>query len=259
MIARMLSLVSGLLLASHAAAAAAPSGEALCRNNTALARQTWQAEAFVAPPQASALMVDAIDGNLQPLRIALAVMSPEDARSWRQLAMVTAAQAGRTAVVDALLNDGATVDEPASLPPYRPGLRQRLKQGTDARYGSGTSAALEARGIMRNVNHPLGPALLLAVQCNQADIVGLLLRRRANPTRRQTPDIADALELAVYQGEAPIVRQLLDHGATPCLDDRLARERAARLGRPVRTLQAAGRRAGLPQALLERLQCTSST
>lgn len=258
MLAR-LALIACALCALQPAIAAEPTSASsvnICRQALPTIRGLWQHDLYDAPPTVAAVMVDAIDGKLPQVRQGLAALPAAEQAHWRQVAMLTAANAYQPVVVDGLLDDGAAVNEPARLPPFKPAFyRQTLDaMESDPRLGGGpaTGKALESSGLVDNRSNLVGPALPLAVVCGDTATLDVLLHHHANVMARAAPNVADALTTAVIDGDAPIVSRLLDHGADACADDR-------RIRKPSTTLASIGQHNHLPDALVQRLTCHAST
>ena len=255
MVARLALIAFALVVLSPAATAGTgPAAAHLCLEQMATARQLWQHDLYDAPPAVAAVMVDAIDGRLPQVRRGLAALPSDQQARWRQLAMLTAAWSHQPSVVEGLLDEGAAVDGKAWLPPVKPAFdRQALDAtGRDPRFGGpATVKSLQSAGIVGNRGQQLGPALLAASGCNDVATLDVLLRHHADVMLR-APHSADALTVAVVNGEAGIARHLLDHGADVCADDR-------RIPRPDTTLAGIGRRKRLPDALVQRLTCPGPT
>ncbi len=235
-----------------------PSARELCHQAIPTVRDLWRRDLYDAPPAVAALMVDVIDGKLPQARQQLAALKPADVAHWRQTAMLTAVYAGQAAIVDALLDDGAAVDDMGWLPPFKPSFYRQtvdsLKQ--DLRFGGpSTVNGLAAGGPLHNQGQHYGPALPIATECGDVATVDVLLRHHAHVMAREAPNIADALDMATVNGDAAIVQRLLDHGANACAHDRLGRERMLKANRKFTPLAEVGRRAGLPADLTTRLIC----
>lgn len=237
------------------------SGLALCHRSNALGRELWLHQQFDVSPEVDRLMVDTIDGKLPKVRRALASMTPEQGRRWRQVAMLVAARAGQPTLVDALLHDGAAVAGKAWFPPYKPAIYKQAKVSMDRSFGGEAAETLETAGAMKNTGEYIGPALVYAVGCADVATVDVLLRHRANVMARPAPNVIDALTEATSDGDAPIVQHLLDHGADPCVFDRHVIEfHRVNPTRPMlHTLAQIGSRAKLPAALVARLACPALT
>lgn len=234
-----------------ASTGSAARGDGLCSASLPTIRRLWQEGRYDAPPTVNALMIDVIDGHLSPTRGALTALPPAERVRWRQVALLTAVEAGRPAIVDALLDDGAAVDDTARLPPLRQAFYRRLLDDMAHDPHPGGLAAgttLQAAGIADNRGSDFGPALTVAANCGDPAMVDVLLRHHANAMPQTRPHVADALMIAVVHGNASIVAQLLDHGADPCQEDR-------RIRKPGVTTAGIGRRRGLPASLVERLAC----
>ena len=252
MLARLALIACALCTLQPAIAAEPAPATNLCRQMLPTIRALWQHDAYAAPPAVAAVMVDAVDGKLPQVRQGLAMLPvPEQAR-WRQLAMITAANAYQPAVVDGLLDEGASVDGTVRLPPFKPAFHDQMLDAMehDPRYGrSGTAMALHSAGILDGNRGTLfGPALPLVVQCGDVATLDVLLRHHASLMVRAAPNVADALTVAVVSGNGAIVARLLDHGADVCADDRLIRK-------PGATMASIGKRNHLPDALVQRLAC----
>lgn len=211
-----------LLLASRANAALGdelPSPNQMCHESTALGRDVWRGNFFVAPPDVSALMVDVIDGKLPQVRRRLSEMPSTDAVRWRQSALIIATYAGQSELVDELLNEGAAVNEKGWMPPYRQEFFDHMIGGLDQdpRFG-GSHAIKNMRnsGLIENNGESFGSALITATQCDDAPTVKVLLRHHADPATRLDPTGADVLLMAIVDGDTTIVRDLLDHGVDVC-------------------------------------------
>ena len=255
MLAR-LALIACALCALQPAIAAEPAPAAnLCRQMLPTIRGLWLQQAYDAPPAVAAVMVDAIDGKLPQVRRGLAALPAAEQAHWRQIAMITAANAYQPAVVDGLLDDGAAVDGMVRLPPLKSGFARQLENdmARDPRVGPRAVQGLKATGIMRNDGNLVGPALMSATSCGDTATLDVLLRHHANVMARQKPDMpSGALLVAIINGNAPIAGRLLDHGADVCAEDRLIRKSGA-------TMANIGRRNHLPAALVQRLTCNATT
>lgn len=233
------------------AAEPAPSGSAICRQALPTIRELWQHDLYDASPAVAAVMVDAIDGKLPQVRQGLAALPAADQAHWRQVAMVTAANAYQPAVVGGLLDDGAAVDGTVRLPPFKSSFARQTEDSMahDPHFGPGAAAGLKAAGVMRSDGNLVGPALISAVQCGDTATLDILLRHHADVMARQKSGTASgALLAAIIDGDAPIVSQLLDHGADVCAEDRLIRK-------PGATMASIGEHNHLPDALVQRLTC----
>lgn len=261
MILRIATLVFGLLLASNALGADhAPSAQELCHESITVGRELWQAGKFDAPANVAILMVDVIDGKLPQARHQLTAMSPVDARRWRQSALITAIFAGQSAVVEGLLDDGANVDDQGWIPPFKPVFFSKTTDSMkhDSRFGGPAAVnEMEKSGLVSNRGQMLGPPLGAAGQCGDLATLNLLLRRHANAKTPFRPQVADALFEGTMQGNAAIVKSMLDHGADPCAFDRHAIFYSRNSHRPTITLENIGRRAGFPESVTDRLACPS--
>jgi len=256
MLAR-LALIACALCALQPAIAAEPTSASsvnICRQALPTIRGLWQHDLYDAPPTVAAVMVDAIDGKLPQVRQSLAALPAAEQAHWRQVAMLTAANAYQPVVVDGLLDDGAAVNEPARLPPLRSGFYQQTvsDMAHDPRFGPGVAKGLQSAGVMNNHGNLAGPALPFAVKCGDTATLDVLLHHHANVMARAAPNVADALTTAVVNGDTPIVSRLLDHGADACADDR-------RIRKPGTTLASIGQHSHLPGALVQRLTCHAST
>lgn len=256
MLAR-LALIACALCVLHPviAAESTPASNAnRCRQTLPTIRGLWQHDLYDAPPAVTAVMLDAIDGKLPQVRQGLAALPATEQAHWRQVAMLTAANAFQPTVVDGLLDDGAAVDEPARLPPLKGDFyRQTVNaMAHDPRFGPNAAQGFQSAGVMNNHGNQVGPALPMAAACGDAATLDVLLRHHANVMARAAPNVADALTTAVVNGDAPIVSRLLDHGADVCADDH-------RIRKPGTTLASIGQRNHLPDALVQRLACPVST
>jgi len=261
MISRVATLVFGLVLASSALGDdRVPSAQELCHQSIAVGRELWQTGKFDAPANVATLMVDVIDGKLPQARQQLKAMSPNDARRWRQSALITAIFAGQSAVVEGLLDDGANVDGQGWIPPFKPVFFSKTMDTMkhDSRFGGPAAVnGMEKGGLVGNSGQLLGPPLGAAGQCGDLATLNVLLRHHANVRAPFKPQVADALFEGTMQGNVAIVKTMLDHGADPCAFDRRAILYSRNTHRPTTTLEKIGRRAGLPESLTDRLACPS--
>ena len=253
MLARLALIACAFCVLQPAIAAEpAPASGNLCRQTLPTIRGLWQHGLYDASPAVAAVMVDAIDGKLPRVRAGLAALPVSEQARWRQLAMLTAANAYQPTVVDGLLDDGAAVDGKALLPPFKPAFHDQMLDAMehDPRFGGpGAVKALQSAGVLdSNHDQLLGPALLLVAQCGDVATLDVLLRHHANLMVRAAPNVTDALTAAVVSGNSAIVSQLLDHGAEVCADTR-------RIRKPGVTLASIGQRQHLPDALVQRLTC----
>lgn len=252
MLARLALIACAFCIAQTAIAAEpAPTSDNLCRQQLPTIHEAWLHGAYDALPAASAAVVAAIDGKLPQLRHSLASLPTAEQPRWRQVAMLTAASAYQPAVVDGLLDDGATVDDQALLPPFKQAFAKQLSDTAshDPLFGGpNTIKALQAQDLVANRANAYGPALLVAAHCDDTATLDVLLRHHADVMARAAPNAADALTVAVVDGYAGIVQHLLDHGANVCADDQHIRK-------PGVTLASIGHRSRLPNALMQRLTC----
>lgn len=253
MLTRLVLITSAFCMVQTAIAAEpAPVVGNICQQVLPTIRELWQHDVYAAQPAAAAVMVDAVDGKLPRVRAGLAALPVAEQARWRQLAMLTAANAYQPAVVDGLLEDGAVVDGTARLPPLKSAFHQQMLASLehDPRFaGPGTVKALQSAGLLdNNRGQLLGPALPLVVQCDDVATLDILLRHHASVMLRAAPNVVDALTVAVINGNGTIASRLLDHGADVCADDHLIRK-------PGATLASIGRRQHLPDALVQRLVC----
>ncbi|MDE3073728.1 MAG: hypothetical protein KGJ63_13490 [Pseudomonadota bacterium] len=261
MFSRIAALVLGLVLTSNALGdGRAPSAQELCHQSITVGRELWLTGKFDAPANVATLMVDVIDGKLPQARQQLKAMSPNDAQRWRQSALITAIFAGQSVVVEGLLDDGANVDGQGWIPPFKPVFFSKTMDSMkhDSRFG-GPSAVrgMEKGGLVGNSGQLLGPPLGAAGQCGDLATLNVLLRHHANARAPFRPHVADALVEGTMQGNAAIVKTMLDHGADPCAFDRGAILYSRNTRRPTATLEKIGRHAGLPESLTRRLACPS--
>lgn len=260
MFLRMTVMAFALGLTGQVAASNnAPPLREICGQATPTIRDTWSKGAYDAPPAVATLMIDAIDGKLPDVRRQLRAMTPKDAQRWRQTAMLTAAWTGQSTVVGGLLDDGAAVDGPGWIPPYKPGFFDQTVDAMqhDSRFGGAAAVkGMVTAGVIGNRGHSTGPALIAATECGDLATLDVLLRHHANVAQRVAPNVVDALTAATVGGDAPIVQRLLDHGADPCADDRhMAQLHLKYPTRPAHTLVEIGTRAKLPATLIARLSC----
>lgn len=264
MLARLVVIACALCVLQPAMAAeTARSGNNanICRQALPTIRSIWQRDLFDAPPAVAAVMVDAIDGKLQQVRHDLAALPAPDQAHWRQVAMLTAASTYQPAVVDGLLEDGAVVDDPALLPPFKQTFTHQVLDaaGHDPRFGGPAAVkALQSHGLVDNSANLFGPALIVVANCDDAATLDVLLRHHADPMVRAAASLKPdalrgpyALIIAVTQGYADVAQRLLDHGADVCASNRLIRK-------PGATLANIGKHNHLPEALIQRLNCPAT-
>lgn len=221
-----------------------------CRMAVPTIRGLWQDDLYDVPPTVAAVMVNAIDGKLSQVRQGIAALPAIDQPRLRQIAMITAANTYQPVVVNGMLDDGATVNEPARLPPLKSIFYQQTVNTMihDPHLGPHVVKALQSSGLMRNDGNIVGPALISAARCGDVATLNVLFRHHATVSARITPKGADALMVAVVQGNASIASALLDHGADVCADDR-------RITKPDTSLASIGEKEHLPPALIQRLTC----
>ncbi|HEX8778505.1 MAG TPA: hypothetical protein VF738_10330, partial [Rhodanobacter sp.] len=94
MLARFALIASALcVLHPVIAAETAPAAGNLCHQALPTIREAWLVDAYDAPPAVAAVMVDAIDGRLPQVRQGLSALPVAEQIHWRQVAMLTAANA----------------------------------------------------------------------------------------------------------------------------------------------------------------------
>jgi hypothetical protein len=243
---RVVLLVLGLLSAPLLHATGLPLAAAPCRQATQAEREAYLHGAMDVSPQVAQMLVHAIDGQLAEVRHGLRDLPAADQPRWRQAAMLTAVYAGRQAEASALLHDGADIDRTAWLPE----LRSALLEGARSPQLRSLAHLQHVAGEHAQAS---GPALVAAVSCGDAAMVGMLLGQGADARMQPAPNVVDLLTNATLQGNATIVTLLLDHGATSCRFDR-----HARLHGQARSLAALGKRAGLPDGLTARMRCPAT-
>lgn len=245
---RIVALVLGLLSTISVSASEGLPLSNPCRMARATVPVDVLVSQFATSPAHALLLADAGDSRLVALREKLSAMPQDEAIRWRQSAMMFAVQAGRPEVVAALLDDGADANASALLPGYKPASMAMLETPS-------TLATLSKHGLLNDHAAAVGPALPIAAGCGDLATVDVLLRHHADVRLQQAPNIADALDMAILNGDAAIVQRLLDHGANACAHDRLRRERMLKAKRTFIPLAELGRRAGLPADLAARLTC----
>jgi len=269
MLSRIALVVLGLLFTGRVIADDAfkplPPAE-LCRQSTVQARKVWAQDLYDTTPEIARLMVDVIDGKLPQVRRELVAMNPAEATRWRQSALITASFAGQSALVAGLLDDGATVEGKGWIPGYKQELSDYMIEVMkhDPRFGGPKAVeGMKASGLMGNQGQEMGPALVVATQCDNSILVDVLLQHHANAKVRLRPDGINVLGLAIINSNATIVQALLDHGVDVCADDRLAQQ--IRLEhkkmhpeyelKPFTTYAELGHRTKLPANIVARLTC----
>jgi ankyrin repeat protein len=218
----MTLLLVGLLLANGAMAEGLPLSPQHCASQWAtVGRQAYVLGAMNASREISSLMVNAGDGKLDQVRLQLRAMHLAEAKRWRQAALITAAWAGQSREIDALLDDGADANATAQIPTFGKALVDQMTARNPLLFSAAEHAGLVDHGALRTS----GPALVIAVECGDEATVTVLMRHQANASLRPGDGGADVLLWAILQGNAAIVSNLLDHGADACADDRLALQR----------------------------------
>lgn len=264
----MFALLASLPLLVTATSAAATgndlqtSARELCRQERPLVRQIWEQGLYDTSPQIAAIMIDAANGNTANVLRSLHGIAPDEVVRWRQVALMTAVGAGQSATADALLDDGAAVNGLALMPSFKAAAYEGIADAMakDSHFGDPkTVKGLEASGLMNNDPRQTGPALLLVMDCDDIATANVLLRHHADPMITTIPGGADPLTIAVATGWADIAEALLDHGADPCLADQRRRQTAEGRNRPTpHTIAQIAQHAGLPTALVKRLECNAA-
>jgi hypothetical protein len=216
-----------------------------CKDGSAIARETYRLHLTDATPAMEDVLVAAIDGRLDALRTMLAPLPADQRDRWRQAALLQAVMAGQTAVADGLLTDGADPDGSARLPALKAAfVEAALEQDKPLRdAATRTGARYAPPGTY-------GAPIVVAADCGDRQMADLLLRHKAAATISEPASGVDALALATLHGDAYMVQALLDHGATACAFDAYLRAHGSRL-----SPREIGKRAGLPDELVERLVC----
>jgi len=261
----MRMLIAALLLFNAASAFGAPdafpSAQAQCRQERPLVRELWQRRLYDAPALAKHVVIAAISGDLADVRQSLDALPRSEVARWRQVAMYTAAEQGQSAVVDALLNDGASVDGSAKIPPLDTGLYRRTVDDLSQQppFNAKAVKGMQALGIVSNEPQESGPTIFIAIGCNDLATVNVLLHHHAEPMASwPTPHSADPFISAIIFDEPEITRTLLDRGADPCSEDERLLRNAKAMHRPAHTVAEIGKHTGLPVSLLSRLECHAS-
>lgn len=234
---------------------------ALCRQTRSLLRGEYRHQLFAVSPAVSDIMLAAMDGDTAAVRDGLARLPRDQRARWRQSAMSLAALDNRPDTLRALIADGADPAARAWVPPHTRGFQQRtlatMEHGPrpDMRR---LVAAMQKAGMLRNQGRWVAPPVFQAAQCDQAAIIATLLAAGipVRATSRPHDKGVDALLVAVINGNAAATRVLLEHGASPCLDDRrLTRRGRSQHRHRVMNVAGIGTRSGLPATLVARLQC----
>lgn len=256
-------LAAIMLLATTAPALAAGSASNFdrCRHyERPLVRELWQRHLLQAPAIAFDVITAAIDGEIAKTRQVLKTLPPAEAARWRQVAMYTAAEQGQTAVVDALLDDGAKVNGSALIPALDPRLYAGVAGLLEQKMGAKAIDGLKAAGAMNNDPRESGPALFATVDCDDLPTTEVLLKHGADPMWRNPEypnSAADPFLVAVVGGDGDITKALLDHGANPCVDDQriAANWKRDHLKSRPNTVASIGGNNGFSPALVHRLTC----
>ena len=200
-------------------------------------------------------MIDAIEGKTAAVRKALAEINTKDIRRWQQLAMNEAALAGRTNVVDALLDDGAKADGSALVPSLKSAFYNRVVGQFANDIGQKFAKDMQAAGLMNNEARQTGPAIYAVIDCDDLATAKVLLRHGADPMHQLRAHGVDPFIAAVVEGDADITQTFLDHGADSCVEDRRLADNAKDHHLPKRTISDIGVSSGLPTGLIQRLAC----
>jgi hypothetical protein len=283
MLSRIVLLVFGLVLTESAVADQKPFPPTLiCPYQTSLMRKLALQGVFDATPAINTLMVNVIDGKVPQVRQQLSAMNKTDATRWRQSALIIATYAGRPAMVDSLLNDGASVDDQGSMPSLKCSFHDQVVADVkkDPKWDSTNPAPKTGFKLDEILMFPGlsdGPALHTASMCGDVATLDVVLNHHAN-VKTHLPKSVDVLILPVLQGNAAIVQRLLDHGADPSgalraaaasgdaamtqlLLDHGAEPCSANLTirKPGVTVASLGRDKGLPDPIVKRLVCLTAT
>ena len=218
-----------LLVATLSLAGPAASGEkthaslsAICPVQTNWTRLLAADDAFDGPPEINAFILNVIKGRLPEVRLQLATINPADAARWRQSALIIAAYAKESAMVDGLLDDGALVDGLGTLPGIDRKSRERVvaQMKKDRQWTSVSpdeKAALERdspiAALLFNSRFE-GPVATIAAQCGDLLTLDVALKHHAN-LKLRIPHSNDAVAMAVHADNPVVVKRLLDHGANP--------------------------------------------
>jgi len=260
MLSRVVLLVFGLLFASQAFADDnRPFPPPLiCHTQTALMRMFALQDVFDAPAEINTLMANVIDGKLPQVRQQLKTMPTADAMKWRQSAMIIAAYANNSAVVNGLLDDGAVVDGSGWMRGLKRSFHDQAladikKDPNWERHPNFNEVAILWLPVKGGLD---GAALGIAARCNDVATLDVLLAHHADMDANASPTVMSPLEAAIAIGNTAIVQRLLDQGADVCAEDRRIQRRQA--GRKINhffTLADLGRREKLPDHMVSQLTC----
>lgn len=239
----------------------------LCRDQYRQVHRWWQHSLFAVSPAVSRAMLAAFEGRTTDMRRDLDALPAAQRARWRRTALATAVAGNQPGTVAALLDDGVDPDSRGWVPPFSSAFFEATLGQLEHKpifhgHGKQTVKAMQKQGLIDNSGEYLPPALFQVSQCHFDTVAKVLLAHGASATQHMSlvngKPGPDPLLVAVVEGDAPLTRLLLAHGADAdiCADDRRMAQRARAIHRqPASTLADIGHKQGLPDALVARLQC----
>jgi hypothetical protein len=260
-----LTLMLALTLAPAPARAAPTPTRNTCAIESRWVHTAWQRDLFDASPAVTRSMLAAFEGRTADMRRDLAGLPVGQRMRWRDTALATAVAGNQPRTVAALLDDGVDPDSRDWVPPVKTAFFEATLGQLEHKpilhgHGKQTVKAMQKQGLIDNSGEYLPPSLFAASRCRLTAVAKVLLDHGANVNIRERLANGgrglDPLAVAAIFGDAPVIRLLLERGATSCPDDRLIAHNAMHMHwKNVHTLASIGRKQGLPHALVARLQC----
>ncbi|OOG51371.1 hypothetical protein B0E50_01245 [Rhodanobacter sp. C01] len=253
----------------------------MCTNQTDLMRKLALQGKLDVPPAINSLLINVIDGKLPQVRQQLGTMNKVDAARWRQSALIIAAYARLSTIVDSLLDDGALVDGRGSMPGLKRNFHDQIVADVkkDPKWDSTNpdpKTALELDELLMFPGGHDAPALSIAVMCDDVKTLDIVFNHHAD-LEAQWPKGANLLLLPIIRGDTVMVQRLIDHGADP--SDGLAAATASghaamvqflldhgaepcranlAIRKPGVTVASLGKSKGLPDSMKKRLVCPTT-
>lgn len=202
-------------------------------------------------------MLAAVTGDIDKVRDGLAVLPPDQIARWRQTALLLSVTNSHPDAVRALIADGADPNARSWIPPYT----DRYYRGVvaymsgDPRFGGPNAVKyFQDTGLMQNKGQWIPHMLNQAVDCDDVQVIEALIQGGAAIRARLSSGL-QALDIAVFDGNANAARILLDHGADPCDFYHRMMQYEHKTHRKQHNLADIARKDGLPDPLVARLVC----